>query len=297
MKKVLLISGMALCFGSVMAQSKIVYENWTTHRLHYWTDNQDAMGTTLYASDAASPTDASETVGKFERKMNDKDGLPKQWTIITTGVTCDPIDPADPGAWCTIDMATYPFISMNVYAADSMKIKINIKDKTTTLDVANRDVIYGYVNGAVKANEWQNMVFDFSSVAGPEWGDNMEMQIFFSHGVARDITVYFDDVVGGKSMADVVGIKNADDNVAEVLQNAPNPTSNVTNIAYSLKGTSKVSLKVYNMLGNEVATLINGKQAAGNYSLPYDVSSLANGVYYYALSVGGSVQTKKLIKN
>ncbi len=58
---------------------------------------------------------------------------------------------------------------------------------------------------------------------------------------------------------------------------------------------ANVSLKVYDILGREVATLVNKKQAPGNYSVKFDVSNLSSGIYFYRLTAGDFVVTKKMI--
>ena len=84
-----------------------------------------------------------------------------------------------------------------------------------------------------------------------------------------------------------------------LLQNYPNPFNPTTTIQYSIEKPSQVTLKVYNVLGNEVATLVSKHQEAGNYSVLLGVSkgtaSLSSGVYFYILEAGSFVSTKKLI--
>ncbi len=78
-------------------------------------------------------------------------------------------------------------------------------------------------------------------------------------------------------------------------QNYPNPFNPTTTISYSLPYTSKVVLKVYNILGKEVATLVNSEQTAGSHNVEFNASSLASGVYFYRLQAGIFMNTKKLI--
>jgi len=84
-----------------------------------------------------------------------------------------------------------------------------------------------------------------------------------------------------------------------LMQNYPNPFNPSTKIEYSLEKAGIVSLKVYNLLGVEVATLVNGRQEAGSYTVPFDIHNvtfdLSSGVYFYRLEVGSFVSTKKLI--
>jgi len=86
-------------------------------------------------------------------------------------------------------------------------------------------------------------------------------------------------------------------------QNYPNPFNPSTMISYQLPMSSEVRLVVYNMVGEEVATLVNENQQAGNYSVNWDATGLSSGIYFYRLVVGnpstgsgqGYVETKKMI--
>lgn len=82
-------------------------------------------------------------------------------------------------------------------------------------------------------------------------------------------------------------------------QNYPNPFNPQTAISYKLQAVSEVSLKVFDVLGKEVSTLVDGRQASGNYSVRFNAAGLSSGVYFYRLSVGGQagsfVETKKML--
>jgi hypothetical protein len=84
-----------------------------------------------------------------------------------------------------------------------------------------------------------------------------------------------------------------------LFQNYPNPFNPSTTIQYNLSNAANVSLKVYNVLGNEVATLVRSNQEAGSYSVPFGNSKetldLSSGVYFYRLEAGSYVATKKFI--
>ncbi len=81
----------------------------------------------------------------------------------------------------------------------------------------------------------------------------------------------------------------------ELSQNYPNPFNPTTNIRFTLQQAGNVSLKVFNMLGQEVATLINGRISAGVQTVQFDASDLASGVYLYRLQAGNKVQTNKML--
>ena len=78
-------------------------------------------------------------------------------------------------------------------------------------------------------------------------------------------------------------------------QNYPNPFNPVTTIKYQIPEQSFVTLKVYDVLGNEIATLLNEEKPIGNYEVEFDASSLSSGIYFYKLQAGSFVETKKMI--
>ena len=80
-----------------------------------------------------------------------------------------------------------------------------------------------------------------------------------------------------------------------VSQNYPNPFNPSTNIEFAIPENGLVSLKVYNVLGEEVAELINKELTTGTYTVNFNASKLTSGIYFYTLSSGNFVQTKKML--
>jgi hypothetical protein len=78
-------------------------------------------------------------------------------------------------------------------------------------------------------------------------------------------------------------------------QNYPNPFNPTTNVEFNLPATTSVQLRVYNMLGQEVATLVNGTVVAGHHAVSFDGSHLASGIYVYRLVAGSYVSTLKMV--
>jgi hypothetical protein len=78
-------------------------------------------------------------------------------------------------------------------------------------------------------------------------------------------------------------------------QNYPNPFNPSTNINFSLEKPSNVTLSVYNVLGQKVATLVNSFMQAGSYTYQFDASKLASGIYIYRIETGNFVSAKKMI--
>jgi predicted GH43/DUF377 family glycosyl hydrolase len=84
-------------------------------------------------------------------------------------------------------------------------------------------------------------------------------------------------------------------NKYKLSQNYPNPFNPTTKIKYQVPSTSLVSLLVYNLLGEVVATLVNEEKPAGNYNVEFKASRLPSGIYFYRLQAGNFVETKKML--
>ena len=80
-----------------------------------------------------------------------------------------------------------------------------------------------------------------------------------------------------------------------LIQNYPNPFNPSTKIKYSIPQTSQVQIKVFDVLGNEIETLVNEEKPAGTYELNWNAASLPSGVYFYQLRAGSFVKTKKMV--
>jgi len=139
----------------------------------------------------------------------------------------------------------------------------------------------------------------YSGEAGRIWSDNK-----------TPATIYFNSDKGLLRTVDtfVVGIKNDKPVIPlnfVLYQNYPNPFNPTTTIKYSIatssplaKGRTEegfVTLKVYDVLGREVATLVNEKQSPGSYSVMFNASGIPSGIYFYKLTAGKFSQTKKML--
>jgi hypothetical protein len=81
----------------------------------------------------------------------------------------------------------------------------------------------------------------------------------------------------------------------ELAQNFPNPFNPVTTIRYQLQKTGFVTLKVYDLIGREVATLVNEEKPAGRYEVKFDGTNLSSGIYFYRIRAGNFIDTKKFV--
>jgi hypothetical protein len=80
-----------------------------------------------------------------------------------------------------------------------------------------------------------------------------------------------------------------------LLQNYPNPFNPATTITFELPSASHVSLRVYNLLGQEIGIMVDGMQTAGVHRVTFDASRCSSGVYLFQLKVGATVQTRKML--
>ena len=122
-------------------------------------------------------------------------------------------------------------------------------------------------------------------------------------GISKDAgsgdTIYICTDKGIFKVWDLMTGLNTNTNIVpdefKLYQNFPNPFNPVTKISYDIPKSGIVSLKVYDVLGNEVATLVDGFIPAGKYDYDFNASDLSSGVYYYKLMADDYTATKKMI--
>jgi len=90
-------------------------------------------------------------------------------------------------------------------------------------------------------------------------------------------------------------VNNQVPNTYNLSQNYPNPFNPVTNIKFAIPTTGYVKLVIFDVLGREIASLVNDNMTAGSYTVDFDASSLSSGVYFYRLDAGDFTQTKKML--
>ncbi len=81
----------------------------------------------------------------------------------------------------------------------------------------------------------------------------------------------------------------------ELKQNYPNPFNPSTSISFTMAKTENVTLKIFNIIGQEVATLINGQMSAGSHLVTFNAANLASGIYFYQLKAGSQIAIKKMV--
>jgi hypothetical protein len=144
-----------------------------------------------------------------------------------------------------------------------------------------------------------DVIETISFVTGAGTTTNTKSYSFTDKHPLKGISYYrlkqvdFDGSYTNSKIAEVVNNNAINNFVLE--QNYPNPFNPSTKISWQSSIGSMQTLKVYDLIGNEVATLINEFKEAGNHEVEFDAANLPSGVYLYKLEAGNTVQTKKMI--
>jgi hypothetical protein len=184
--------------------------------------------------------------------------------------------------------------SVKIENPDSNKVKLisygTAKNYDIELNYVTENGIgrFGDFNIQLKANTSHTFV--------PVWTDltNSELQVLVdigNDGSIDDTLSLINQVTGiGDDQGSLLS-----PNSYNLAQNYPNPFNPITTIQYSIPQRSSVTLKVYDILGKEVAALVNEEKDRGVHSVNFDASGLASGLYLYRLQAGSFVETKKMI--
>jgi hypothetical protein len=108
-------------------------------------------------------------------------------------------------------------------------------------------------------------------------------------------TIYLDNIFFSTMLSDVREVENSFPSDFVLEQNYPNPFNPATNIRFSLPEANQVTLRVYDLLGQEVATLVNQFMNAGTFEVSFDASNLPTGIYTYSITAGDFQSVKKMM--
>ena len=165
-------------------------------------------------------------------------------------------------------------------------------------DVAFADRQHGYISG------WGGCIFSTSD-GGNTWKSDetssaetinqllvvKNKTVASIYAVGNNLTVLHQTIVLSAAGHEVA----AGPSTFHLYQNYPNPFNPVTVIRYQLAVNSFVTVKVFDILGREIATLVNEKKDAGSYTMQWDATKYSSDVYFYQLRAGSFVQTKKMV--
>ena len=203
-----------------------------------------------------------------------KDGLNDQYTFVTNQSTSlwNTLNQCKPAFFAAADVATnYNALDSLIMYADTLH-----ENKYTTGSWSNFSAALASAVTAKTQNYSASVSADTTlGLAKNNLHAAIEGLVMISTGI---------DVVDGKISK-----------VFALSQNYPNPFNPTTEISYQLPVSSKVSIKVYDMLGREVVTLFAGERQAGNYTVSFNGAGFASGVYIYQMKAGNFVETRKLV--
>lgn len=190
------------------------------------------------------------------------------------------------------------YITMKVYssAPAGTQVDLQLGAKTVTTYPAGVHSIYTTTTSVSHA--WEVLTFKY--VSNPTGATIAATDIdkivvlYHPNSSARD-TVYFDDPTG--PVATIIGVNEHTASQASfrLFQNIPNPATGSTQIKFEITSPGEVNLKLYNILGKEVRTLMNKKLNEGIHTVAIETSELGNGIYFYTLKKNGISQSMKMI--
>ena len=164
-------------------------------------------------------------------------------------------------------------------SSDHMTYKISFNQQTSS------DTSYIYLNG----DGLIEVSISFKKYVGIDYSSLYEVSVSYSNLIGSRIN--------GKEWGQLTGV-NTNINIVsdyKLYQNYPNPFNPSTKIEYDLPKEGMISLKIYDMLGREVKTLVNEHKNAGSYNIEFNANHLTSGIYFYRLTSGNFTQVKKLI--
>ncbi len=144
---------------------------------------------------------------------------------------------------------------------------------------------------------WETMTFHYPDAAGeypviavmPDFADPVDLE--------EAITIYIDNIILSDSAEDPLATSVENDEVPvhiALQQNYPNPFNPATNITFELNNPDHISLKVYDMLGQEIATLAEGQYNSGQHQVNFTADGLSSGVYIYRLQTSSRSITRTM---
>jgi cyclomaltodextrinase / maltogenic alpha-amylase / neopullulanase len=186
---------------------------------------------------------------------------------------------------------TRPYLNQNGLAV----VNVADTDQTVTLDLsaANalkfQDGVNGstvvYVNELLSATTTTRTVGELSALPVSLSGYGSAV---YTVSLTRDSLGLLNSILGVAPEPEVASTFG-------LMQNYPNPFNPTTNIRYQISEIGHLKLAVYDMLGREVAVLVDGVKEPGYYQVEWNAAGMASGVYYYRLTAGASVEVKKML--
>ncbi|MBA3665575.1 MAG: T9SS type A sorting domain-containing protein [Bacteroidetes bacterium] len=189
-------------------------------------------------------------------------------------------------------------ITMKIFTSSPIGTKIDVQLGTRTNTTYPAGVHSIYTASTTAQNVWQ--VLSFNYVMNPTGSTTLPTDIdkivvlVRPNSHVRD-TIYFDDPTGPQLT--VIGIREhqAAGKAFTLFQNKPNPAKENTQLKFQLNTEGNVSLKLYDILGKPVNTIIEQRMNEGNHTVNVETAGLSNGIYFFVLNKDGMTQSVKMV--
>ncbi len=248
------------------------FENWTNGNPDSWeTDNSPLFSPITQTSDSHSGSSAMEG------------------SVVTyMGVGITP----------TADIS-FPYTGQPAALTGYYKLNTSNNDSlviTVVLYKNGNGIAGGYFSAGKTATSYTQFSANLY-YANPVAADSCTIAIVIFPATGAQSTTQFKlDDLGFSNAATAVNKSiNRTPESFELFNNYPNPFNPTTNVTYQLPERSFVTLRVFNVLGKLVSTLVNGEQPSGKYSVQFNATNLPSGVYYCALQAGSYYKVNKMI--
>lgn len=270
--------------------------------------------------DFTNPDNSTLYEGENAKHIDEADST---WGVMSPGTTyvITPSgfkEPPGPGEGAGVTVSSFRFVIRGTPDA-VVTVMFNMSDAFSS-EVTNDSLLF---TNWVYNLDWPGVCPHCEG--GPIYGDSLRLPIFsggtttlfiaatvavpteaIAGKYSAEITASYESTPGTttdtlvKRTVEVIQVQDASDEDTHPLQfrlnqNYPNPFNPATNITFSLPHSGEVKLKIYDLLGRELATLVNEKKEPGEYSVQWNAENVPSGVYYYRIITVDFVETRKMV--
>jgi hypothetical protein len=281
MKKIFLLFTTAITFG---IQAQQVYCDHEGVKLAYYGYRSGILDST-HANPMADAVNPSSACAKYIRDTMSYDNI----RIYPNSKLVD-VTPYD------FNSSASPKIRLKLFSTAPVGTIIKLQLGAKTDNNYPSGVHSEFTAATNIKNAWQQVTFTYSGIPSGSMVASTNVDkivILFNPGSNAQDTIYIDDLSGPELVS--AGIQKEDAAQAKLFQNSPNPARETSRISFQVVSFGMVSLKLYDIVGNQVGVLINEMLKPGTYSIPIETTTLPNGVYFYTLEAGESKRSMKMI--